>query len=404
MQPVVHNPNMPHLIGDKDDDKLIAIFFCFGAFRDKHSGVVYNNFIGAFPFMLLDGCVCFFVLCHYKSDAILVILISGMDNLSIFKAYKKQFNALTAKGLKPKINIMDNQATKHIKNFLTEQQCKMQLLELHNHQMNAAKHAIQTYKDAFIAALATTDRDFPIQLWEKLAPQVQDTLTLLRASRINPAISAYKILNGPYDWNRYPLAPCGCKAVVYKDGDTRGSWASRGMGGWYLGPSQDHYKCDLYYIPEMRVYWIFGSTELFPQHCQVPNLTAHQHLWALTNKLAENTTMAGATPKGLRLIKLLQSKTNTILTPPDSTATQRAEQRVREEQQRVIDETPILTIPCITNVPPIMQACNPMSKRALKNTPQINRQVTRNNTPGGVPMINNNNTIPESNGLDMMPQ
>jgi hypothetical protein len=42
--------------------------------------------------------------------------------------------------------------------------------------MNAAERVIQMYKDAFIAALAMTDRDFPIQLWDKLAPQVQDTL------------------------------------------------------------------------------------------------------------------------------------------------------------------------------------------------------------------------------------
>jgi hypothetical protein len=47
------------------------------------------------------------------------------------------------------------------------------------------------FKDAFIAALATTDRDFPLQLWDRLAPQVQDTLNLLRASQINPNISAY---------------------------------------------------------------------------------------------------------------------------------------------------------------------------------------------------------------------
>jgi hypothetical protein len=104
----------------------------------------------------------FFVLYHYESNAILATPISGMGDVSIFNAYKKQFNVLTAKGLKPKINIMDNQATKHIKKFLTEQQCKMQLVEPHNHGMNAAKRAIQTYKDAFIAALATTDKDFPI--------------------------------------------------------------------------------------------------------------------------------------------------------------------------------------------------------------------------------------------------
>ncbi len=146
MQPVVHDPNMPNLIGDEDDNETIANLFCFGAFADKHSGVVYNNLTGAFPFMSLDGCVCFFVLYHYKLNAILVTPISGMDDVSIFDAYKKQYNVITAKGLKPKINIMDN---KHIKKFLTEQQCKMQLVEPHNHQMNAAKHAIQTYKDSF---------------------------------------------------------------------------------------------------------------------------------------------------------------------------------------------------------------------------------------------------------------
>jgi hypothetical protein len=266
MQPVVHDHNMPNLIGDEDNSKTIAIFFCFGTFADKHSGVVYNNLTAAFPFMSLDECMSFFVLYHYKLNAILVTSISGMDDVSIFDTYKKQFDVLTTKSLKPKIIIMDNEVTKHIKNFLTEHKCQMQLVKPHNHQMKVAKRAIQTYKDRFIAALATTDKDFPIQLWDKLAPQVQDTLNLLRALIINPAISAYKILNGLYDWNRYPLALLGCKAVVYNNGDSRGSWASQGVNGWYLGPSHDHYRCDLYYKPEMWAYWISCSTEHSPQH------------------------------------------------------------------------------------------------------------------------------------------
>ncbi len=153
---------------------------------------------------------------------------------------------------------MDNQATPHIKAFLTEQQCKLQLIEPHNHRMNAAERAIQTFKDAFIAALATTDSDYPLHLWDKIAPQVQDTLNLIQASWINPAISAYKALNGPYDWNRYPLAPLGCKVVVFIDGNTIESWASQGVDEYYLGPSMDHYRCDLYYIPETRhiKYWV----------------------------------------------------------------------------------------------------------------------------------------------------
>ena len=159
---------------------------------------------------------------HYKTKAILGTPVAGLDDKSIFKAYKMQFDNLTSKGYKPKINIMDNQATKHIKAFLTEQQCQLQLVEPHNHRLNAAERAIQTFKDAFIAALATTDSNFPLQLWDKITPQVQNTLNMMRASRINQTISAYKQLNGPYDWNRYPLAPLGCKAVIYKDDNTRG--------------------------------------------------------------------------------------------------------------------------------------------------------------------------------------
>jgi hypothetical protein len=97
---------------------------------------------------------------------------------------------------------MDNQATKHIKALLTKNDCKLQLVEPHNHRVNAAERAIQTYKDAFIAALATTDSNFALQLWDQLTPQIQDTLNLMQVSRINPTKSAYEILNGPYNWNR----------------------------------------------------------------------------------------------------------------------------------------------------------------------------------------------------------
>jgi hypothetical protein len=269
------------------------------------------------------------------------------------------------------LNMMDNQATKHIKKNLTENKCKLQLVEPHNHRVNAAERAIQTFKDAFIAVLATTDSKSPLQLWDRLTLQVRDTLNLMRASRINPDILAYEALNSPYNWNRYPLAPLGCKAVVYKDGDNRGLWASRGIDGWYLGPSKDHYRCALYYIPETRAYCISGLTELFPQHCQLPNLTPDQHFRALTEELAKETATANNTPTGRCLIKLLQSRIKQIVEPTDVIMEQEAEeqeQRVRMQQQRVIDETTILTVPCITNVPPIMKSRNPTAKQALKNT------------------------------------
>jgi hypothetical protein len=308
--------------------------------------------------MSLGGSICFLVLYHYKSNCILGTPIAGLDDKSIFEAYKTRFKELKSKGFKPKLNMMDNQATKHIKRFLTKNECKHQLVEPHNHRVNAAERAIQMFKDAFIAALATTDSDFPLQLWDKIIPQVQDRLNMMRTSRINLTISAYEALNGPYDWNRYPLAPLRCKAVVYEDGDSRGSWASCGVDGWYLGPSKDHYRCNLYFIPKTRAYQISGSTELFPQQCQLPCLTQQQHFRAPTKELVKVVNNANGTPMGRRLIKNLQAKIKEALQPP----TVQEEQRVREQEQRVIDDTPILTIPRITNAPAIIQSRNPTAK------------------------------------------
>ncbi len=75
---------------------------------------------------------------------------------------------------------MDNQATKHIKKFLTKEECKLQLVESHNHRVNAAEQAMHTFKDAFIAVLATTNQDFPLQIWDKITPQVINTINMMR--------------------------------------------------------------------------------------------------------------------------------------------------------------------------------------------------------------------------------
>ena len=82
---------------------------------------------GNFPFVLIYGSVCYFVMYHYESNAILATPIDGMTDIIIFNAYKKNFDMLEKKGFKVKVNIMDNQATKHIKKFLTEHECKLQL-------------------------------------------------------------------------------------------------------------------------------------------------------------------------------------------------------------------------------------------------------------------------------------
>jgi hypothetical protein len=100
--------------------------------------------------MSLDGSVCFFVLYHYKSNSILATPLKGLVDVSIFNTYKTHFDDLTSKGFKPKLNVMDNQPTKHIKQFLTKQDCRLQLVEPHNHRVKVTEQAIQMFKNALL--------------------------------------------------------------------------------------------------------------------------------------------------------------------------------------------------------------------------------------------------------------
>ncbi len=134
-------------------------------------------------------------------------------------------------------------------------------------------------------------------------------------------------------------------------------------------------------------------------------MTKQQHFRALPEELTEVVNDANAAPAGKRLVKALQRKIEQALTP----IIVQGEQRVREDEQRVaiknrqqvLDNTPILTIPCITDAPAIMQSRNPTAKRRLKENPRIHSQVMRNNTPGGMPLITRRarDTNKEAQGL-----
>ena len=93
--------------------------------------------------------------------------------------------------------------------YLQKKNIKLQLMEPHNHRVNAAEHAIQIFKDHFISGLCTIDKDFPAQLWNELLERGQESLNMLRTSRIHPQLSAYASLEGAFYYNLTPWAPSG---------------------------------------------------------------------------------------------------------------------------------------------------------------------------------------------------
>eukprot|EP00804_Cyclotella_cryptica_P015786 CCRYP_013416-RA/>CCRYP_013416-RA protein AED:0.39 eAED:0.38 QI:0/0/0/1/0/0/2/0/250 len=130
-----------------------------------------------------------FVAYAYGPNAILARAMPSRTDKAMVEAYQYIYHYLESKGFKPQLNISDNECSKTVQHFILAQNAKIQLVEPHNHRANAAERAIQTFKNHFIAGLSSVDPEFPIQLWDELLEQAQDTLNLLRTSRLNARLS-----------------------------------------------------------------------------------------------------------------------------------------------------------------------------------------------------------------------
>ena len=150
-----------------------------------------------------------------------------------------EFNEYFANaGVKPNTWVMDNETSKQLKNALQKEKMTHQLVPAYSHRSNAAERAIQTWKNHFKTGLALVDPKFPIKEWDRLLPQCDLSLNLLRSSRINPKISAHAYMEGAFNYNKTPLVPPGMKVVAHEAPEKTASWAPNGEEAWTIGPAR----------------------------------------------------------------------------------------------------------------------------------------------------------------------
>jgi hypothetical protein len=77
---------------------------------------------------------------------------------------------LTARGLKPKLITLDNDASTLLKDYLHDQSINFQLVPHYCHRCNAAERSLRSFKDHLITGLCSTDKAFPMHLWDRLPP------------------------------------------------------------------------------------------------------------------------------------------------------------------------------------------------------------------------------------------
>jgi hypothetical protein len=241
-------------------------------------GQLYTDLTGKFLVRSSKGnsyvMVCYVYDCNYVK----VIPMKSRSASEWVKAYDHIHQELTVKGFKPKLQTLDNEASAALKNFFTANDVEYQFVPPHCHRRNAAERAILTFKERFVAGLSSVDFTFPLHLWDRLLPQAEITLNLLRTSRLHPQLSAAAHFNGLVDYNKTAYALPGCKKIAHEKPGKLRTWAPHGQHGYSLGPAMHHYRCQNVYISSTASERIMDTLEFFPHNYQMPQLSSTDRL------------------------------------------------------------------------------------------------------------------------------
>jgi hypothetical protein len=168
-------------------------FECYCAIAEPSTGQIYTDQTGRFISPSSStGNNYLMILYDYDSNHIFAQPMKNRQGPTIVEAYAILHKRLFTTGLKPRLQGLDNECSKLLKEFMHANDVNFQLVPPGIHRRNAAERAIRTFKNHFIAGLCSVDKNFPIHLWDQLLPQAEITLNLLPGSRINP-----NYLHGP---------------------------------------------------------------------------------------------------------------------------------------------------------------------------------------------------------------
>jgi hypothetical protein len=252
------------IVIEPDLDHGIKTQFVYAATID--AGQIYTDQTGRFPVVSSKGNKYIMILYDYDSNAILAKPIKYRTAPELLRAFQVMEQKLVDRGLKPKLMKLDNEASKLLKTYLHQHNITFQLVPPYSHRRDSAERAIRSFKDHLIAGLCSTDKSFPMHIWDRLLPQEVITLNMLRTSRINPKLSAATHIYGQYDFNRAPMAPPGTRIIAHETPNRRRTWAPHGQDGWYIGPALEHYRCYTVYVTKTRGERVVETVDFSPRN------------------------------------------------------------------------------------------------------------------------------------------
>jgi len=124
------------------------------------TGQIATDLTGRFPITSSRGNKYILILYDYDSNSILAEPRKNRSDTEHLRAYNKLHQYLVDRGFKPLLQKLDNEASTALKRSIRSKGIDFQLAPPHIHCRNAAKHAIQTFKNHFVSCLCTADKNF----------------------------------------------------------------------------------------------------------------------------------------------------------------------------------------------------------------------------------------------------
>jgi Reverse transcriptase (RNA-dependent DNA polymerase) len=248
--------------------------------HDVRAGRAHSDATGALPQRGRSGALFQIVFYHEDSNVIHIELSRSRSGPDLLAALQRAVKFFTDRGAPPLLVRMDNECAEVTKTWLASTSIRLELTPVAQHRTNKAERAISTWKDHFIATLATTDPDCPLSLWEDFVEQAELTLNCMRVSSVHPSLSAWEALCGPFDILATPIAPLGMKVLVHDTPEKRGSWQVHGKLGYYIGRALLHYRCHTVYMVESRATRVSDCLAWFPAGIKMPGTSLIEELTA----------------------------------------------------------------------------------------------------------------------------
>jgi hypothetical protein len=183
---------------------------------------LYTDDTGRFPVRAHLGNQYIMIAFHTDGNLILQQAFKFRSDCHHIAAYNAIMTCLAARDLLVDLQILDNKASVAYKEDITfKWNARFQLVPPEMHSQNWAECAICMFKDHFLAILAGADSTFPPYLWDLFQPQAELTLNLIHQATLNPKISAWEFFQGPFDFNKTPIGPVGCRVLIHTKPATR---------------------------------------------------------------------------------------------------------------------------------------------------------------------------------------